>query len=286
VGLQLLKIAGLVLVGCAAMLFVVWVFQRRLIYLPLDPTVPPAAEVLPLAEEVRFGTADGLSLGAWFVPSRVTPARGTVLVLHGNAGNRAARSPLAEALSRRGFSVLLVDYRGFGGNPGRPTERGLALDARAARDYLLSRDDVDPDRLLYFGESLGAAVALELAVAYPPALLALRSPFTSMTEVARLHYPYLPVRWLLADRYPSLTRIEQLDCPVLVIAGTRDQVVPFDQSRALYDAAPVTDRRLTVVEGAGHNDRQLLDGRAMLDPLDRFWDDLHAEDDVRRWSDE
>ena len=285
-GFQLLRFGGLLLVGVAALLFVVWVFQRRLIYLPLDHDLPPAAAVLQLAEDVRFGTADGLSLDAWFVPARDTPARGTVLVLHGNAGSRAARSPLAEALNRRGYSVLLVDYRGYGGNPGRPTERGLALDARAARDYLLSRDDVDPGRLLYFGESLGAAVALELAVEHPPALLVLRSPFSSMTEVAGLHYPYLPVRWLLADRYPSLTRIERLDCPLLVIAGNRDRVVPLDQSRALYDAARVTDRRLVVLEGVGHNDRQLLDGREMLDQLDRFWDDVQPEHDVRRLSGE
>ena len=116
-----------------------------------------------------------------------------MLVAHGNAGDRAMRAPLAAALAARGMSVLLFDYRGYGGNPGDPTEEGLALDVRAARAYLVDELRVPPERLVYFGESLGSAVVTELATEHPPGGLLLRSPFTELADVAGEHYPFLPV---------------------------------------------------------------------------------------------
>ena len=163
--------------------------------------------------------------------------RNTVLVFNGNAGNRAFRVTLATALVRRGFQVLLFDYRGFGENPGSATERGLAQDARAARAFLAGRRDVDATRMIYFGESLGTAVAVELATEHPPAVLILRSPFTSMADVGQYHYPWLPVRALIRDRYDTLERMYRVKSPLLVIAGERDRIVPFDQSRRVYDAS-------------------------------------------------
>jgi len=157
------------------------------------------------------------------------------------------------------MAVLLFDYRGFGGNAGRPTEDGLARDARAARAYLETRADVDQRRVFYFGESLGAAVAVRLAVEHPPAGLVLRSPFTSLAEVGQVHYPMLPVRWLLRDRFDSLSRMREIRCPVVVIAGDRDSVVPFSQSRRVHAAVPGSGP-LVVVEGADHNDARLVHG--------------------------
>ncbi|WP_017598943.1 alpha/beta hydrolase, partial [Nocardiopsis lucentensis] len=116
----------LVLVG------LVWGFQRSLIYLPSSADVPPAAEVIDGARDITLTTRDGLELGAWFVPARGTDRGTAVLVANGNAGNRQLRAPLAKALADAGLSVLLFDYRGYGGNPGRPSEGGLALDAAAA----------------------------------------------------------------------------------------------------------------------------------------------------------
>jgi fermentation-respiration switch protein FrsA (DUF1100 family) len=190
-------------------------------------------------------------------------------VFNGNAGHRGYRAPLAAALRRFGFHVLLTDYRGYGGNPGRPTQAGLSADSRAARDFLLSRRDVDPDRLIYFGESLGAGVAADLAADHPPAALILRSPFTSLVDVGRHHYPFLPVALLLRDRFEALGRIGQLRAPLLVIAGDRDAVVPFDHSRRLYDAAP-QPKELVVIRGADHNDRELLAGEEMIAAVAAF----------------
>jgi uncharacterized protein len=265
-------LAALVIVAVlvAVLLGLVWSQQRRLIYYPWPGRVPPAASVLPGGQEVVLETEDGIRLGAWFVPAPGSTPRGpAVLVCNGNAGSRALRAPLAAALARAGLSVLLFDYRGFGGNPGRPSEEGLAADARAARAWLAARPEVDPSRIAYFGESLGAAVALRLAVERPPAALVLRSPFTSLADVGRLHYPWLPVRLLLADRYPSAERVADLTVPLLVVAGEHDRIVPAALSRRLYDAA-AEPKRFVLVPGADHNDTALLDGRQLVGEIARF----------------
>jgi fermentation-respiration switch protein FrsA (DUF1100 family) len=241
------------------LLGLLWSQQRRLIYFPSPRQVPAAASVLAGVQEVVIETEDGIRLGGWFLPAPGGGRGPAVLVCNGNAGNRALRAPLAAALSRAGLSVLLFDYRGFAGNPGRPSEDGLAADARAAQAWLSARPEVDPGRVAYLGESLGAAVALRLAVERPPAALVLRSPFTSLADVGRLHYPWLPVGLLLADRYASAARVARLVVPVLVVAGERDTIVPAALSRRLYDAAPAP-KRFVLVPGADHNDAVLLDG--------------------------
>ena len=252
-----------------ALLGLVWSQQRRLIYFPWPGRVPAAASVLAGSQEVVFETEDGLRLGGWFLPAPGGGRGPAVLVCNGNAGNRALRAPLAAALSRAGLSVLLFDYRGYAGNPGRPSADGLAADARAAQAWLAARPEVDPARIAYLGESLGAAVALRLAVERPPAALVLRSPFTSLADVGRLHYPWLPVRLLLTDRYASAARVARLTVPLLVIAGERDGIVPAALSRRLYDAASVP-KRFVLVPGADHNDAALLDGRQTVGEIVGF----------------
>ena len=133
----------------------------------------------------------------------------------------------------------------------------------------MSRSDVDPSRLVYFGESLGAAVAVGLAVEHPPAALILRSPFTSMGDVGHHHYPLLPVRLLLRDRFPSIDRIRRIHSPLLVIAGDSDRIVPTQQSRRLYEAAS-DPKTLIVVPGADHNDDELLVGNEVMLAIIRF----------------
>jgi uncharacterized protein len=259
---------GIILLVVAAVLVapigLLWAFQRRLLYLPAPRTVPPAASVLPGAEEVTFETADGLRLGGWFVPAEGRKPPGTAVLVHnGNGGNRSLRAPLAAALARMGLHVLVFDYRGYGGNPGRPTEAGLAADARAALDYLVGRPEVVPARVVYFGESLDTAVALRLATERPPAALVLRSPFASLAEVGQLHYPLVPVSLLLRDRYDSAALAGRLAAPLLVVAGGRDRIVPASHSRRLFAAAP-QPKRLVVLDGADHNDHDLLAGPRLL----------------------
>ena len=251
-----------------ALVVVAWAAQRHLIYLPMGGPVVPAAAVLPGARDVRIPTEDGLELGGWLVPAQGGGGL-TVIVFNGNAGDRSMRAPLATALARHGLSVLLFDYRGFGGNAGRPSERGLHLDARAAWGFVTGTAGVDPGRVVLFGESLGCAVAVGLAREHPPHALVLRSPFTSLGDVGRWHYPFLPVRLLLRDRFPCRERIRHVRAPVLVIAGERDGIVPASQSRAVADAAggPV---RSVEIPGADHNDAALLDGDRMIAEIVSF----------------
>ena len=260
----------LAFVGVVVLVLVIlWWAQRSLIYFP-DTQVPaPAVVGLPRAEIVMFRTDDGLDLEAWFVPARLTNADRTILFFSGNAGNRAHRARLASRLADLGYSTLLVDYRGYGGNPGLPTEAGLERDARAALRYLASRDDVDSARVVYFGESLGAAVAVRLAVEEPPAAMILRSPFSSLAAIGQHHYPLLPVRWLLRDRFPSVDRIGAITCPVLVIAGSADGIVPVEDTEVLFARAN-EPKRLVVIEGADHNDEALFDGPQILGAVRDF----------------
>ncbi|GAA5081264.1 alpha/beta hydrolase [Thermocatellispora tengchongensis] len=255
-GVLALLVVALLVVGLA------WVFQRKLIYLPDRSPVPPAAAVLPGARDVTLTTADGLRLGAWYVPA-AAPERGvSVLVAGGNAGNRAYRAPLARALAGRGLSVLLLDYRGYGGNPGEPSEAGLALDVRAAREHLARSGDA----LIYFGESLGAGVVAELATEHPPAALLLRSPFTDLADAGQVNYPFLPVRPLLWDRFPVTAHLAGVRVPTTVVYGSHDTIVPPHLSRAVAEAAPGLVGNVEIA-GAGHNDRVFLDGPELVDAV-------------------
>ncbi len=263
--------AVLALVALAAIVvFAAPAIQRRLLYLP-GRRIPPPDAVLPGAEEVTLRTDDALDLRAWYLAPPSGGPGTTVVVFHGNAGTIADRAPLARRLQSADLGVLLVEYRGYGGNPGRPSEEGLGRDAVAAVRFVGARPEVDPDRIVYLGESLGAAVAVGVAVEHPPAALVLRSPFTSLPDVAAVHYPLVP-RGLVAERYPNLDRIRDLDVPLLVVAGDRDSIVPFSQSRAVYEAAPAF-KRLVVVEGADHNDVDLGVGR-LVDETVAFVDEV------------
>ncbi len=245
-----------------------WLAQRKLIYFPDTRRPPDPAGVLSGASEVGFDTADGLRLHGWLVrpPDRDRDRAVAVLVAPGNAGNRLSRAPLARALADAGLTVLLVEYRGYGGNPGSPSQHGLARDVRAARGYLTDVVGVPAERTIYFGESLGAAVVTELATEHPPAALVLRSPFSDLAAVGRLHYPFLPVRALLRDRYPVAERVATIRVPTTVVLGGADSIVPPAQSRAVAAAAAGL-HRLVEVPGADHNDRVLLDGDALVDAV-------------------
>jgi uncharacterized protein len=241
-----------------------WGLQRRLIYFPDRTKPPPAAVMVPGATDVVLQTDDGLALGAWYRPAADRDRQMTVLVAPGNGGNREGRAPLARALAQHGMGVLLFDYRGYGGNEGDPTQQGLALDVRAARQFLLSQQ-VPANRLLYFGESLGTAVVTELASEHPPAGMLLRSPFIDLAAVGRVHYPFLPVGLLLRDRFEVVPRLGEAAVPVTVVYGSADRIVPPGQSRAVARSAPAF--RAVEVPEADHNDAALLNGDVLIDAV-------------------
>jgi len=266
---QMAEVALVIVLAAAVGLAVLWWAQRGLMYFPSGGPVPPATRVLLGALDVELATRDGLRLGAWFVPGRGAPPRPAVLVASGNAGDRSDRAPLAEALTLAGYSVLLFDYRGYGGNPGSPTEEGLLDDARAAADHLQERPDVDRARIAYLGESLGSGVVTALAVERSPSALILRSPFTSFAEVGSHHYPWLPVAQFIRDRYPIDEQIGSVRAPVLIIAGEADEIVPLRFSRKVFERA-AEPKRILVLGGVGHNGPELLAGERMIAAITQF----------------
>lgn len=232
-----------------AVLGLLWLFQRSLVYQPDTSVVVAPSDV----REVELSTADGLQLGAWIVEPDASSDRATaVLYAPGNAGNRAGRLDTARLLADEGFTVLLLDYRGYGGNPGRPSEDGLAADALAASD-LLAAEGFGPNRILYLGESIGTGVVSRLLVERPPAGLLLRSPFTDFAAVANHHLPWLPTGALLRDRFPLLDDLAGSPVPVSVVWGTADTVVPAQQSAEVARASENLVEEV-VLDGVGHND--------------------------------
>ncbi|MBY0331830.1 MAG: alpha/beta hydrolase [Acetobacteraceae bacterium] len=222
----LLALAGLALAA-------LWLWQDRLIYFPdrARPDAPPGVTALTLR------TADGLDLLAWWQPP-ASPGQPVLLYLHGNGGHIGYRAERLRAFAARGWGVLMPAYRGYAGNPGRPSEAGLALDAHAALAWL-GAQGVAPRRIALWGESLGSGVAVRLAAGTPGRVgaLLLEAPYTSLLDLARLHHPLLPARWLLRDRYDSLARIGAVGVPVLVMIGGRDVLIPPAMSRRLAAAA-------------------------------------------------
>jgi uncharacterized protein len=275
----IVRVIAVAALAVALILAALYGTQRSLIYFP--GSSGPGGQLLPAeAEVVEFRTADGLQLSGWFLPAGgrrdppgTDPTPGpAVLIFNGNAGDRSHRLPLAEALAASGYAVLLFDYRGYAGHAGKPSEEGLRADARAAVDALSARPDVDPERIAYFGESLGAAVAGGLATERPPAALVLRSPPSSLADVGRHHYPFLPIfDALLFDHYPLAEQLRAVRVPLLVLATERDEIVPIDLSRRVFHAAGEPKRFVPLV-ASHHNDPALLAGEQMIEAVTSFLD--------------
>lgn len=258
---------GVVLVLTA----VLWGIQRQFIYFPDSRSVPAASDVIDGAEDVTLRTADGLDLGAWFVPPTGADREAAVLLANGNAGNRESRAATATALADAGFSVLLFDYRGYGQNPGRPSEEGLVTDAEAALDALTGDRGFPQDRILYFGESIGTGVVSGLAATHPPAGVLLRSPFTDLPSAGGAHYPFLPLNLLLRDRYPIEDQIRAIDVPTTVVYGDADNVILPEESRAVAAAAPsLVDE--VVFEGTDHNDPEMFHSPRLIAAVEHLAD--------------
>jgi fermentation-respiration switch protein FrsA (DUF1100 family) len=225
---------------------------NALLYVPArEITTTPASRGMAY-EDLAITTQDRERLHAWWVPTRAVAPLGHVLFFHGNAGNMSRRVPDAELLAAEGFDVLMFDYRGYGQSTGRPTEEGTYRDARAVLAWLRSRSGVAPERIFYLGESLGAAIALALALEAPPAGLVMRSPFTNILDMARRQHPMIP-ELLVPDAYPSLRRMPELQCPLLVLHGDCDQLIPLAQGQAIFAAARGL-KRMEILPGVGHND--------------------------------
>jgi fermentation-respiration switch protein FrsA (DUF1100 family) len=254
--------------------------QRALIYAraPGPVPVPVTGSFARQIRPVSLTREDQVILHGWLSSPAGAPDqqhqsasdRWLVILFPGNAGTRANRIPILADFNSLGCHALIFDYRGYGENAGRPTEAGLTADAQAIFDFACNELRFAPDRILLCGQSLGGGVATRLAWELsrnntPPAGLILRATFTSLVDAAKVRYPWLPIDWVLVDRYPSIDRIPQVTCPVLVIHGGRDTIVPASQGERLFAAAPDRStngvpKQFLSVPQAGHNDLQALAG--------------------------
>ncbi len=210
-------------------------YQRHLQYVPTG-TVPPVDTAgVPDLSEVTLKTEDGLALLSWYTPPSDDKLP-VVVFFHGNAGHIGERDYKARRLKKNGYGVLMVEYRGYGGNSGAPSQAGLLADAEAALDFLDGKG-ISAPRRVYYGESLGTGVATLLAARHEPAALVLECPFSSAVDVARGAYWYLPVDFLMRDPFPSRKVIGDIRAPLLQLHGKADKVVLFALSRKLFKAA-------------------------------------------------
>ena len=245
----------------------------RMVFQPTPGVDLHPHEIGLSGEEVSLRTEDGVALHAFFLPS--PNASRALLFLHGNAGNASHRLPNAAELVRLGVHVLLLDYRGYGLSEGTPTEDGLYADARAGLAHLVDVRGIPEERIVLFGRSLGSAVAVDLARDRPLAGVILESSFSSGADVARqLLGPLGPV--VARGRFESSEKIGQVRSPLLFFHGDRDEVIPFELGRRLFERAP-EPKTFEVIPGAGHNDTTQVGGNRYFARIARFLDDVAAD---------
>jgi len=226
---------------------VLYGLQRTLMYAPSKVTPERKTFQAQDMREVQFTTHDGITLHSWYKSAQKT--KPTVVIFHGNAGHIGTRVPLARSFIKEGFGVLLLEYRGYGGNSGNPTEQGLYHDARAAMHFL-DQEHVSLQKIVLYGESLGTGVATYIATQYPNACaLILQSPYTSMTDLGRYHYPWIPFKpW---DKFDSIGHLHAIHMPLLALHGTNDTVVPYQQGLTLFKTAN-QPKQWIELPGQGH----------------------------------
>ena len=258
-----LKVAAVVLailyVGMAAILYF---SQRSMMYFPETVHTTPTQAGFPEAEEVTLTAADGARLVAWHVAPR--EGRPIVLYFHGNGGALHYRVERFRKLVRDGIGLLGLEYRGYAGSSGSPSEAGLIADGEAAYAFAAAR--YPAKQIVLWGESLGSGVAVALAAEKPVGRVILEAPFTSAVAVAGLRYWYLPVRLLMKDQYRSDERIEKITAPVLILHGAHDHVVPFAMGERLFEETKAPKHIVKFIDG----DHEDLDARGALHAVARF----------------
>ena len=245
--------------------FLIW-REPKLIYYPdRTPFATPAG-----VTDLSLTASDGVQIHGWFIP---TPgARVTVLLLHGNAGNISHRLEKISILREAGAAVGIIDYRGYGRSAGTPTEAGTYQDARAAYDYLTNTLHLAPPNIVVYGESLGSAVAVELATRVPVGGVIIEEAFTSMPDVAQKLFPMLPVRWAVRNRYDTIHKMDRLRTPLLIFHSRQDEFFPFQSAERLLAAAP-EPKRLVELHG-GHNDAFWQSQAVYRQALQQFFSEL------------
>lgn len=255
-------IAAIVLALYAALAAAVYLAQRSLMYFPDTAHVTPAAAGLPEAEEVPLTAADGTQIHVWHVPPRDN--KPVIVYFHGNGGSLAGRVERFRRVISDGIGLIGVEYRGYGGSGGSPSEQGLIADGEAAYAFAIARYPVP--QIVLWGESLGSGVAVALAAEKPVGRVILEAPFTSAEAVGARRYWYLPVRFLMKDQFHSDERIGRVKAPLMIMHGVHDRVVPYAMGEELFELANKPKHIVRFLDG-GHED---LDAQGALNAVARF----------------
>jgi len=251
-----------------------YLFQPKFIYFPHND-IEATPDLISLDyEDLILTTSDGVEINAWWIPN--PNARATLLFLHGNAGNISHRLESIKIFYQLSLSVLIIDYRGFGKSTSKPSEQGTYIDAETAWHYLLNEKKINPDEIIIFGRSLGGGVATWLAEKYASSGLIIESSFTSIADIGRHYYPYLPTRLLARIKYPLINRMSKIRTPVLIIHSADDEVVPYKFGRQLFDEAlkETTRPKIFLDIVGGHNDGFLVSSEKYINGIDHFITDI------------
>ncbi|MBL4589053.1 MAG: alpha/beta hydrolase [Alphaproteobacteria bacterium] len=225
--------------------------QRSMLYYPDKSQPNPVAMGVNNVEIARVQTEDGLTLEGWyFAPS--DSKKPVIVLFHGNAGNFAHRGYKASYYMNEGYGVLLAEYRGYGGNPGTPTEQGLYKDARAYLDWLKTKNNMADENIVIYGESIGTGVAVQMATEYNVKAVILEAAYSSTVDIAKNIYGFLPIKLLMKDQFLSVENIYNVHAPLLLVHGDKDITIPIALSRKLFDAANEPKTFINIPD-AGHN---------------------------------
>jgi fermentation-respiration switch protein FrsA (DUF1100 family) len=250
---RLFRIVRLFVLCYLGIILVLWLLESKLVYYPCKASTDWEAPPTPDIKDVELTSADGTAIHAWWLPS--PGAKGALLYCHGNAGNLSHRGvSIARLRDKLGESVLIFDYPGYGKSAGSPTEQGCYDAAEAAYNWLVERQQIDPEQIIVYGGSLGGGVALDLASRKPHRAVVLINTFTSLPDVGASIYPWLPVRWLMRNRYDNLGKICKCGKPIFIAHAQNDDLIPFALGEKLYQACP-SPKCFFPMPGGDHNSR-------------------------------
>jgi uncharacterized protein len=260
------RLAALLTIGLIGFLIVIGCSANHMVFQPSTIMEASPAELKRPYEDVFFTASDGARLNGWFFPA--TNANFVILLCHGNAGNLSHRLPLTEMLIKAGASVFAFDYRGYGRSAGKPSEKGVCLDAEAAWQWIRDRGFA-PARIIPLGESLGGGVVCELATRKPVGAIILQSTFSSVPDLAAELMPWLPMRLLLTTRFNNHDKLKQVRVPVLVLHGRKDTIIPFHHAEKNYAAIPTRSKYFAELDG-DHNDAMIVSEKKYQEAVAEF----------------
>ena len=270
---MLFSILGWIIGIYVLIVLLVFFFQSKLIFFPDKNLIATPDNYGLKYEEVNFNTSDNLRLHGWYIPA--DSAQYTLIFCHGNAGNISNRLESIKQFHDLGLNIFIFDYRSYGKSAGSISEQGTYLDAEAAWNYLINDKNINPENIVIFGRSLGAAIACQLASQQKPVALIMESAFQSVPDLAAQIYPFLPVRWLSKFEYNNIENINKINCPVLFIHSRQDDIIPFSHGEKLFEVAN-SPKQFLEIHGS-HNDGFLVSSQKYMAGIKYFLSQLNKE---------